>query len=150
VVKVMPAALCVDASVGVKWFLREEAGAAAAHELLERFAVGKVDIVVPELFFYEMGSALCTAVKHNRITLTTAVAALDEIERLSFTVVTLLGDMASAMMYSQRLGVSIYDASYLVAAESRQVPLLTCDHNLLQATRGRLNWVLGVDQARMS
>jgi predicted nucleic acid-binding protein len=142
----MPPVICIDASVGVKWFLSEEADSAAALALLERFVYGDLNIVVPELFFYEMGSALSAAVSQRRIPLATAIAALDELERLNLTGVTLVGESVSALLYSQRFGLSVYDASYLATAESRQAILVTGDERLLQAVKGRLQWVVKIDR----
>lgn len=139
-------AYCVDASVGVKWFLRGEAKAAGACRLLEAFVMGRLDLVVPELFFYEMASALSVAVSRLRVAEAVGLAALEELDRLSLSSVALHGLMGSVLIYSQRLGVSPYDAAYLATAERRQVPLVTCDARLLKAAAGAIDWVLDIDQ----
>lgn len=49
----------IDASVAVKWFVREETGKRAAMELLEEIESAPANFAVPELFFNEMLSVLC-------------------------------------------------------------------------------------------
>lgn len=76
----------------------------------------------------------------------TAVTALDELERLNLTGVTPAGEPVSALMYSQRLGISVYDAAYLATAEARQAMLVTYDKRLLEAAEGKLDWVVKIDR----
>ncbi len=49
----------IDASVAVKWFVREEAGKQAAMGLLDEIESSPAGFAVPELFFNEMLSVLC-------------------------------------------------------------------------------------------
>ena len=133
--------ICIDASVGVKWYLRDEAGARDALALLQQFAAGRLGIVVPELFFYEVGNTMSLAVRRAGIPERLALAELDELERLHLDTVCILGRMDSALAFSQRFGVSFYDAAYLAAAESRAAPLITCDAALIAAVSPELDWV---------
>jgi len=139
--------LCVDASVGVKWFLQCEEDSGLALCLLERFVEGQLGLVVPELFYYEMGNALCLAVRRGRVRAETALAALDQLGRLSLGIVGLHGRLGSIFAFSQRLGISFYDAVYLAAAEASGSRLVTCDKRLLQGTGCSLDWVIPLDAA---
>jgi predicted nucleic acid-binding protein len=49
----------IDASVAVKWFVREETGKQAAMQVLDQIEDSPVDFAVPELFFNEMLSVFC-------------------------------------------------------------------------------------------
>ncbi len=135
-------AICVDASVGAKWFLRDEKDGPAAVALLEHFVQGKLDIVVPELFFYEIGNLLSLAVRRMRLPEKVAFQSLEELERLHLEAVSLRGELDSALAFSRRLGLSFYDAAYLATAERRGLPLVTCDERLRQAASADLDWVL--------
>jgi predicted nucleic acid-binding protein len=135
-------AVCIDASVGAKWFLKDEDDSQAALALLERYVQGKLHILVPDLFFYEIGNLLSLAVRRQRLPEKTALQSLEELERLHLEPISLRGEGDSALSFSQRLNLSFYDAAYLAAAESRGVPLVTSDKNLLKAADTELGWVL--------
>jgi predicted nucleic acid-binding protein len=134
--------LCIDASVGAKWFLRDEVGSQKALELLERLVAGDLLMYVPELFVYEIGNLMSLAVRRGRVTAETAEAALEELKRLNLEVVAAASELRSAMSFSLRFGLSLYDATYLAVAESRGVPLVTSDRRLLGLTSPSLIWVL--------
>lgn len=135
-------AACVDASVGAKWFLRDEPDSDTALVLFDRFTNGEIDLCVPTLFFCEMGSVLLTAVRRGRLTREAALGNVADLQGLHLDTVPLTGELEAAMVYGLRLGLSLYDAVYLAAAESRGVPLLTYDRRLLEAASPNLDWVL--------
>jgi len=135
-------AICADASVGAKWFLPDEEDAREAIALLDKFVLGSLRILVPNLFFYELGNVMSVALRRRRITEAAAVRSLDVLGRLHLERIGLEGEMDSALAFSRRYGVSFYDAAYMAAAESRGVPLVTCDRRLLAAARPHLDWVL--------
>jgi predicted nucleic acid-binding protein len=135
-------AICVDASVGAKWFLTDENDGPAAMALLEGYVLGKLDIIVPDLFFYEVGNLLSVAVRRRRLSEKTALQSLEELERLHLETVSIKGEMDSALAFSRRLNLSFYDAAYLATAERRDLPLVTCDERLLRAVSSELKWVV--------
>ncbi len=137
-----PPAACIDASVGAKWFLRDEDGAAEAVALLDLLGSGHLSIVVPLLFYYEMGNILAVAARRSRVAPATAVAAVCQLGRLHLRVTPADGQLLPAMAFAQQLGLSFYDATYLAAAEAAGVPLVTCDRQLIQAAAAKLDWVL--------
>ena len=49
----------IDASVAIKWFVREKTGRQAAMGLLDEIEASPEKFAVPELFFNEMLSVLC-------------------------------------------------------------------------------------------
>lgn len=135
-------ALCLDASVGAKWFFRDEPDSRFAVILLERCSLGDLVIVVPDLFFYEVGSILSVGVRRKRLFEMDAVQSLQELADLNLECVSLRGETDSALLYSRRLGISFYDATYLAVAESRGVPLVTCDRKLLEVASPNFDWVI--------
>ena len=134
-------AACVDASVGAKWFLRDEPDGDTALILLDRFTNGEIDLCVPALFFYEMGSVFLTAVRRGRLTREAALDGAADLEGLHLDTVALTGELDAVLAFGLRLGLSLYDAAYVAAAESRGVPLLTYDRRLLEVASHHLDWV---------
>ncbi len=136
------AAVCVDACVAAKWFLRDEQDDLAALALLERSALGQLELLVPDLFFHEMGSVFLRALRRGRLTESLVLQHLTALEELQLNVEPVRGEMDAALYLGRQLGVSYYDAAYLALAESRGVPLVTSDQKLIEASSGHLDWVL--------
>jgi len=133
---------CVDASVGAKWFLTDEADGGHARLLLNLFVTGDLDFVVPELFFYELGNILIKAARSGRLPEKDQLACLEQVNGLHLKTVGARGTVSAALFYSRLLGVSFYDATYLAVAESLSIPLVTCDSRLLRAASARVDWVM--------
>jgi predicted nucleic acid-binding protein len=60
--------IVVDASIAVKWYIRDEIDADRAIDMLLDYEKGKIKLIVPALFYYETGNAINTAVIRKRIT----------------------------------------------------------------------------------
>ena len=68
--------LVIDASVALKWRLRDEEATDQADALLEDFLAGKLELLTPTLFDYEIANALRVAVTRQRLSEPDAEAAL--------------------------------------------------------------------------
>ena len=68
--------LVIDASVALKWRLRDEEATSQADTLLEDFLAGKLELLTPTLFDYEIANALRVAVTRQRLSEPDAAAAL--------------------------------------------------------------------------
>ncbi len=132
----------MDASVGAKWLLPDEEDHPAASSLLDRYASGEVDLVVPDLFFSEVLNALLVAVRRKRVSGEAALAALREVEDLHLGPVSVGPLLESLFPLALRLGLSAYDAAYLAVAESQGIPLVTADRRLLECG---LEWVIDLE-----
>lgn len=127
-------ALVPDASVVAKWLLREpDSGHAIG--LRDRFLAGEVDFVVPSLLYYEVANAL----RHRReVEPRDAHRFLEELyayemEEAAFTAAVAV----EASRFARERQTTVYDATYLVVARSRNGVMVTADAKFEAKARSR-------------
>lgn len=127
--------LVIDPSVATKWFLSDEKNA-AADRILDRITGGD-DAWAPEIFRWEIQSALLTAQRASRIDAEETAEALRMLRDLPVRLDT-TGErfMAGAeLQLATVYGLSIYDAAYLACAADIGAELVTADGALEHAGR---------------
>ena len=138
-----PAAV-VDASFMAAYFLglftgketSREQGFSKAREAISAIVSQNGQFFVPNIFFYEIGNILYIAA-HKRITKTER----HEIEYDLFELpIVIDGNCDTALMmriqeFADKHSLSFYDASYLELSGRLQLPLLTFDSALENASR---------------
>ncbi len=130
----------LDASVAAKWFLPPDSEPLADESLriLERYARGEVQFLVPDLFWPEIGNILWKAVRLGRLTKESAEEALDSLTRLNIPTSpsgALLRDAFSIAVGFQR---TVYDSIYVALAVMSDRQFLTADERLANAVAGLL------------
>ena len=130
-----------DASVGAKWFLEEELED-EARQLFNLLKEKKARIVVPELFYVEMGSILRRRVQRRTIRYQHASRIQDELTKLPLERYSdhELSDVA--LENAVQFAISIYDAIYLSLAEIYAAPLVTADDVLIKTCKNRFDFIL--------
>ncbi|MHA1617330.1 MAG: type II toxin-antitoxin system VapC family toxin [Candidatus Njordarchaeales archaeon] len=119
----------VDASVIVKWFVEEEYSDKAL--LLERsYVEGSIDIVVPELLYYEVLNALKYSHRFGEDELKEVLKALTDYQFDSRRLVGEVGEKAVEL--AMRKGLTIYDAAYAAIALVEKIYLWTADDKLVR------------------
>jgi predicted nucleic acid-binding protein len=133
----MPAAVDVicDASVVLKWFHGEgEEEVEASRALLDMHRSHVIALSALDLTAYEVGNALLRGVGVGAAQVTAVLDALDIIcPRLTLTP----SELSDAALLADRHRLTMYDAAYAAAADSRHAELATLDRALLQAGLGR-------------
>ena len=125
----------VDASVAVKWFIRErEKDREAALNLRGRHIQGQTRMIVPELFLLEVPNAIKAGRKGTEEELDQVLKTLIDldlqVERHSETVLRKTNAVAWAY------NLTWYDAVYVALAEILGFPCVTADEALLRKMRG--------------
>ena len=125
----------VDASVGVKWFVRErEADREVALTLRQRHIEGATRMIVPELFLLEVPNAIKTGRKSTEEELAevlTTLADLDvQVEQHTPRVLR----KTNAVAWAYKL--TWYAAVYVALAEVLGFPCVTADEALLRKMKG--------------
>jgi predicted nucleic acid-binding protein len=117
----------VDASVAVKWVVRET-GSERAIALLDH------GLVAPDLLFPECANILWRKVRHRLLTEEEAGIAAQTLEQADLAVVSTRGYLARAVAIAIALDHPAYDAVYLAVAEAFGLRLATADHRLVRKT----------------
>jgi predicted nucleic acid-binding protein len=140
---VLPAEV-VDASVATKWLLRDEANVAQADELLERCYTRKLLLVSPQQIDVEVAAALRRAALNGRISHSTAEQLLyewlNEIHPRLY-IAPNAPFLPLALARALALGITLFDALYVVIAEEAGISLVVADDRLLKSPAGRLPFI---------
>jgi predicted nucleic acid-binding protein len=106
----------IDASVAIKWFIKE-AGQEKALGLLEKVLNAPEHFAAPELFYFELSHIFNRLIQHptkKQIELMEFVSIIG-IQRFSFT-----PELFNLQREFQNLGLSGYDAAYVAVAKLTQ------------------------------
>ena len=126
--------MVVDASVVAKWYIAEEDSEKAV-QIRNLHAAGKVTLTSPVLVLFEVGNTLS---KHPSLDGQDAARAFQSLLDLglklrSFAESSLL---QSTFLVSRELGITFYDAAYVVlTSEAEAAWLITADKDLYIKTK---------------
>lgn len=118
--------LVLDASVGVKWFSdKDEAALSSALALRDAHLSGQLQVMVPDLFYYEVINAII----HKKFIPTEAIKiAVHSLSALALNCVYVTDRILNASVeLSRRLDITIYDSCYIAIARMFNCPLITAN-----------------------
>jgi len=129
----------MDASVGAKWATPQiiEPLAAQAHRFLRAYVEGTIQVVVPDLFWLEIGSFLWKAAKLGAITKSLAQHALEAMINRDFPTVPSRAFLPEAFKIACDFDRTIYDSTYVAMAAATGRYLITADERLVSALGSR-------------
>ena len=129
----------VDASVGAKWATPAiiEPLADQAYRFLSAHAEGTIHVVVPDLFWLEIGSFLRKAAKRGIITSALAGRALEALLNRDFPTVPSRAFLQEAFKIACGFDRTIYDSTYVAMAAATGSELITADERLVNALGSR-------------
>lgn len=137
----------MDASVGAKWATPQiiEPLATQAHRFLRAYVEGTIQVVVPDLFWLDIGSFLWKAAKRGAITKLLAQRALEAMLNRNFPTVSSRAFLPEAFKIACDFDRTIYDSTYVAMAAATGRYLITADERLVNALGSRfpVRW-LGV------
>lgn len=124
----------LDASVVVKWFV-EESYSKEARLLRDTYANGLIDLVAPNLLFYEVINALKYSGGFGEDELKEVIEALKDYQ---ITLYEFSGNIAlKAIEVAMRKGITIYDATYVALAYELGTILYTADEKLIRKVKDK-------------
>lgn len=126
----------LDTSVVIKWFHREnEEDVDKALLLRQAYLEGALNVIVPELLFYEFGNFLSHRSGLKPGDMLTSIRVLwslgMEVHQIDST---LSEDM---VQLAHHHNISAYDAAFVALSQSLAAPLVTADRTLHEKCSGR-------------
>ncbi len=125
--------IVLDASVILKWVLDEESQGTVARTYRDRHLRGGNPIVVPELLYYEMASALGSK---TSLTPKEAIEGFNTIMETDLESHRLSGeDFGQAIKMARQFKISLYDSSYIALAKALSCDFITADAALVKRVK---------------
>ncbi len=122
----------VDASAGIKFFLKEPLSNRADILFSHLSDTPPAHFYVPNLFFIECANVLWKHVKRFDYPVDLARQNIADLIALPLRSI-MMEDMAEdALILATRYNCSVYDAAYVVLAQQLSLPLVTADAKLLR------------------
>jgi len=143
--------IVLDASVAAKWFLpaHDEPLASEARHLFSRFSAEQVELLVPDIFWAELGNVLWKAIRQGRCTKSKAQAALGLLADLELASVPSMDLLELGFEIALTFGRSVYDGLYVSLAVASKATLVTADERMANALAAHfpVRWLGAVDLA---
>lgn len=131
--------LVLDASVAVKWVLpNPETLTAESLQLLKSYADGKINFIVPDLFWAEVANVLWKGVRQRRWSKAVAENAAAELRDRNFFTISSHTLLPEALKIALAYDRSVYDSLYVALAIQFRTELVTADERLANALAARL------------
>jgi predicted nucleic acid-binding protein len=121
----------VDASIGIKWFKEDnEKNVDLAINLLKLQLEDSIELIVPDLFFYEVLDILLLG---TNLDLKDIQLSFDKLIKLNMSIIYPDGKvMFSVLNISKSTGLTFYDSLYISVAQNFNAILVTDDKKILQ------------------
>lgn len=117
----------LDASAATTWVLRD--GSPEVEAKIDEL-VTEGFLLVPELWHAEMATALRSALRAGRIDEEFVSTICEQLDRLDIRTDAVGNQIQRLTVEAHALGLTAYDACYLLLAKDRGLPLATLDREL--------------------
>jgi len=124
--------IVIDASVAAKWILEHEQDTDKALIILKNHTFSIEEIIVPDLFFYEIANTLATK---SGMTSKEVIVALGKVYQSNLSVYHPLEvDVSQTTKLAKEYKTSVYDMLYAVVAKTHKATLITADKQFVKQT----------------
>lgn len=137
----MDFSIVVDASVAVKWYIKDESESDRAIDILLDYKEGKVSFVEPLLLYYEIANAVHIAVQRKRVTEDDGKDIIRDMLDLEMTFVDSVEMIRNAYGIARKYNISVYDAFYIEVAKDNGIMLYTGDKKFYNAVKDKKKFI---------
>lgn len=134
----------VDASVSVKWINPKEPAAAQAGLMRYDYKVGRLHLIAPSFWEYEIASGVRRAVYRGDLMPDEGRAAIEELLGLGIELYP-IPNAWTAYALTEKYGRGLYDCFYLDLAERKGCEFWTADRKLYHALKDNLPWIRWIE-----
>lgn len=131
----------LDASVALKWQFGDEESTSSAMALLEDFIEGRMGLITPTLFPYEVISGIHVAINRKRIEERDGYRVIGYLVSLGIELRSFDDLVEPTFRLARKYNLSPYDCSYLALADRERCDFYTGDRKLFLATKSYFPWV---------
>lgn len=125
--------MIIDTSVGAKWILEGEEDKDRAILLLDSHKRGKEQIIVPDLFFYEITNTIVTKTELTLEHLTSSLKVIYKADLIVYH--STPEDILQTAKLAREYKTSVYDMLYAVVAKQHKTVLITADERFYKLTK---------------
>lgn len=127
--------IVIDASVVLKWYLSDEEHGEKALDILDGHASDHFSLHAPALLEFEVANGLTIAKRRARVGDNDVLKAMDGFTGIGIKLYPLSPLFRKVLDYSDKYGISAYDAAYVALAEDLKANVVTADKRLFNSTR---------------
>ncbi len=133
--------IVIDASVALKWQFKDELETEQAVQMLIDFINGKIELISPNLFAYEIANAVNIAVIKERMSEKEGLDAINDILSIGVVFFDFAGLVERSFRIARIYKRSVYDCAYLSLAEKEGCIIYTADKRLFNAIKDRIKFI---------
>lgn len=136
----------IDASVSLRFILKEPLDIAQLKHVFNDLRARKVTTIAPTIWLYEMLNGLKMAITRKRTTKIKAKKKIPDIFQTAPELFDFAPLAEDAFQIAAKYQLSVYDASYIALAKDRRCKFYTGDENLHEKLKDKLKFVRLVSQ----
>lgn len=133
---------CIDASIAVKWAVKDEPFRSKTHELLRDAGINGIRLIAPPIFISEIDSVIRKRVFDKKMIAIEAQKAYAILDLAPVEIVNILCVRQRAREIAEQFNQRfVYDATYAALAELRNCEFWTADKTFYDEVKTKLTFV---------
>lgn len=121
----------VDASTCLKWIFEDEIYSEQALNLQKDYLSGKISLIAPSLWSYEITNGIKSATSRNRLDLKQGLELLNLLIKSKPEILPFDDLLPEMLENAARFQISAYDSAYITLSRTLNLPLITSDKKLV-------------------
>lgn len=121
----------IDASTCLKWVFNDEVFSDQSLQLQKQYLLGKISLIAPTLWFYEVTNGIKSAALRSRISFAKSKSLLSLLLKSKPEIVPMEEVLTECLENAIKFGISAYDSAYVTLAQINNIPLITSDQKLI-------------------